>query len=198
MSATHNFATSLRCSETQVDAARWEAMYKKAFPTMTAAVPIRQDGWAQRGGIDRVITLASGKTITVDEKVRQKDFNDILLEYWSDTERRTPGWIAKDLACDFIAYTCLETERCFLLPFHLLRRAWKQHGREWVSRAEKEEEGYKKVVAQNRGYTTTSVAVSWDILYQAICDAMVVCFSPETLVVPHREEPTMEVACVRQ
>ena len=198
MSTVHNFATSLRCSETQVNAAFWEAVYRKAFPTMAAMVPIRQDGWAQRGGIDRIIVLASGKEIKIDEKVRQRDFNDVLLEYWSNTERRIPGWIAKDLACDFVAYAYLETQRCFFLPFPLLRRTWKQHGREWVSRAEKEEEGYKKVVAQNRGYTTTSVAVSWDILYQAICDAMVVCFSPETLVVPHREELTMEVACASQ
>ena len=198
MPVVHAFRDSLRRSETQVDAAWWEAVYRKAFPTMTAAVPIRQDGWAQRGGIDRVIVLASGKTLTVDEKVRQKDFNDVLLEYWSNTERRIPGWVAKDLACDFVAYAYLETQRCFLLPFHLLRRAWKQHGREWVSKAEREEEGYKKVVAQNRGYTTTSVAVSWDILYQAISDAMVIYFSPETLTVPRREEPTMEVACVRQ
>ena len=198
MSTVHSFATSLRRSETQVDAAWWEAVYRKAFPTMAAMVPIRQDGWAQRGGIDRIIVLASGKEIKIDEKVRQRDFNDVLLEYWSNTERRIPGWVAKDLACDFVAYAYLETQRCFLLPFLLLRRAWKQHGREWVSRAEKEEEGYKKVVAQNQGYTTTSVAVSWDILYQAISDAMVIYFSPETLTVPHREEPTTEATCPRQ
>ena len=191
MSTVHNFATSLRRSDVQVDAAWWEAVYKKAFPTMAAMVPVRQDGWAQRGGIDRVITLASGKTITVDEKVRQKDFNDILLEYWSDTERRTPGWIAKDLACDFIAYTYLETERCLLLPFHLLRRAWKQNGREWIAKAERQEEGFRKVVARNQGYTTTSVAVSWNVLSESLTDAMVVCFSPETLVTLHREELTM-------
>ena len=198
MSTVHNFATSLRRSETQIDAAWWEAVYRKAFPTMAAMVPIRQDGWAQRGGIDRIIILASGKEIKIDEKVRDRDFNDVLLEYWSNAERRIPGWVAKDLACDFVAYAYLETQRCFLLPFHLLRRAWKHHGREWVSRAEKKEEGYKKVVAQNRGYTTTSVAVSWDILYEAICDAMVVCFSPETLVTLHQEETTTEAACVSQ
>ena len=198
MSTVHNFATSLRRSETQIDAAWWEAVYRKAFPTMAAMVPIRQDGWAQRRGIDRIIILASGKEIKIDEKVRDRDFNDVLLEYWSNAERRIPGWVAKDLACDFVAYAYLETQRCFLLPLHLLRRAWKHHGREWVSRAEKKEEGYKKVVAQNRGYTTTSVAVSWDILYEAICDAMVVCFSPETLVTLHQEETTTEAACVSQ
>ena len=144
MSTVHNFATSLRRSETQIDAAWWEAVYRKAFPTMAAMVPIRQDGWAQRGGIDRIIILASGKEIKIDEKVRDRDFNDVLLEYWSNAERRIPGWVAKDLACDFVAYAYLETQRCFLLPFHLLRRAWKHHGREWVSRAEKKRKATRR------------------------------------------------------
>jgi len=215
MSTVHNFATSLRRSETQVDAAWWEAVYRKAFPTMAAMVSIRQDGWAQRGGIDRIIILASGKEIKIDEKIRQRDFNDVLLEYWSNTERRIPGWIAKDLACDFVAYTYLETQRCFLLPFLLLRRAWKQHGQDWIARAERQEEGFQKVVARNKafvgnglkssaearknqGYTTTSVAISWNVLSEALTDAMVICFSPETLVIPHGEEPTTETTYVKQ
>ena len=198
MSTVHNFATSLRRSEVQVDATWWEAVYRKAFPTMAAMVPVRQDGWAQRGGIDRIIILASGKEIKIDEKVRDRDFNDVLLEYWSNTERRIPGWIAKDLACDFVAYAYLETQRCFLLPFPLLRRAWKQHGREWVEKAESQEEEFRKVVARNQGYITTSVAVSWNVLSEALTDSMVICFSPETLVVPHREETTREATRLRQ
>ena len=198
----HDFATSLRRSEAQVDAGWWEVVYRKAFPTMKEMVSISEDGWAQRGGIDRLIVLTSGKVITVDEKVRLKDFNDVLLEYWSDTERRTPGWIAKDLACDFIAYAYLETQRCFLLPFHLLRRAWKQNGREWVSRAERKEEGFKKVVAQNRGYTTTSVAISWNVLSEALIDSAVIYFSPETIgfpeaeIIPTNSNPVPEVVNV--
>jgi hypothetical protein len=36
---------------------------------------------------------------------------DFLLEYWSDYERRSPGWIEKDLACDFIAYAFVPSRR---------------------------------------------------------------------------------------
>jgi hypothetical protein len=76
----HNFSDSLEKSKAQEDAAWWPVVYKKAFPGYVAAVSVRNDGWAQRGGIDRVITLKSGKTVTVDEKVRYESYNDILLE----------------------------------------------------------------------------------------------------------------------
>jgi hypothetical protein len=36
--------------------------------------------------------------------VRAADWPDILLEQWSDEERRKPGWVQKPLACDFVAY----------------------------------------------------------------------------------------------
>jgi len=96
------------------------------------AVSIREDGWAQRGGIDRVLTLQCGRTYTVDEKVRTENWPDILLEQWSDEERRIPGWIQKPLACDFIAYAYAPAETCYLLPVVRLQRAWRQRGREWI------------------------------------------------------------------
>ena len=61
----------------------WTDVYRGAFPDLLSMTNVRKDGWAQRGGIDRVLTLSSGKTITVDEKVREKVWPDILLERWS-------------------------------------------------------------------------------------------------------------------
>jgi hypothetical protein len=59
-------------------------MYRKAFPKLASAVAIREDGWAQRAGVDRVLTLECGRVYSVDEKVRTSDWPDILLEQWSD------------------------------------------------------------------------------------------------------------------
>lgn len=132
-------------------------------------VDVRKDGWAQRGGIDRVITLDSGKTITVDEKVRAKDWDDILLEYWSDQERRVPGWAAKPLACDFIAYAFVPSQTCYLLPALAMRRAWKDHGKHWF-------DTYGCVKARNeecgRRWTTVSTPVPIGELYDAIDAAL--------------------------
>ena len=51
-----------------------------------------------------------------DEKVRAEDWPDILLEQWSDEDRRAPGWVQKPLACDYIAYSFAPSGVCYLLP----------------------------------------------------------------------------------
>jgi hypothetical protein len=176
----HDFRQSLALSQQQEDAAWWPVVYSKAFPGFASMSSVRQDGWAQRGGIDRVVTLKSGKTITVDEKVRAKDWGDIALERWSDRERKTPGWVQKDLACDFIAYAFIPSQRCYLLPFLTLRKAWILEGKRWCELAETESGGFRVILAENRGYTTESIAVPTDILLASIRQAMIVSWSAES------------------
>lgn len=161
----HDFRTSLALSNQYADAPWWNVVYRQAFPNMVGHQSVREDGWAQRGGIDRVIVLASGKVLTVDEKVRSEVWPDILLEYWSDRERRVPGWVAKDLACDYLAYAFVPNATCYLLPFQELRRVWRRHHRAWVTQ-------HQKIEAHNNGYTTVSVAVPTAELLNAMKDAM--------------------------
>jgi hypothetical protein len=114
-----------------------------------------------------VLTLACGRTYSVDEKVRVSDWPDILLEQWSDEARRSPGWIQKPLACDFIAYAFAPSRKCYLLPVVPLQRAWRLNGRTWLAK-------YGQRRAYNPGYVSTSVPVPVPILLRAIADAMVV------------------------
>lgn len=137
-------------------------------------ISVRDDGWAQRGGIDRVITLSSGRTVTADEKVREKDYPDILWEYLSDAEKKRPGWCCKDLACDYIAYAFVPSQTCYLLPALQLRKAFLKHGREWVHLGRSRQNGFQIVRAVNDGYTTVSVAVPIRESLDAIRDAMVI------------------------
>lgn len=167
----HDFAASLALSRSFSDAPWWPELYNRAFPTLVSAVSVHDDGWAQRGGIDRVLTLACGRVYTVDEKVRTHDWPDILLEQWSDEERRSPGWVQKPLACDFIAYAFAPSRRCYLLPVNLLQRAWRLHGRTWLNC-----HGQRR--AQNRGYVSTSVPVPIADLMQGMIDAMLVGLEP--------------------
>ncbi len=132
LSRVHRFKDSLALSERFVDADWWEPLYKRAFPTLASAVAVREDGWAQRGGIDRLLTLSCGRTYTVDEKIRTEDWPDVLLERWSNERARSPGWVQKPLACDFIAYAYAPAATCVLLPVPSLQRAWRQHGRQWI------------------------------------------------------------------
>lgn len=163
----HDFQDSLQRSAAQADAPWWPEIYRRAFPSMVSMVSVRQDGWAQRGGIDRVLTLASGRTISIDEKVRDKDWPDIALERWSDEARKTPGWVQKPLACEFIAYAFVPSRRCYLLPTLTLQRAWRAFGREWC-------EIYPEIRAQNKGYVTVSVGVPIAALLSALGDVMLV------------------------
>lgn len=163
----HDFATSLALSNSYADAPWWLDIYRRAFPSLVSAVSVRDDGWAQRGGIDRVLTLACGRTYSVDEKVRTHDWPDILLEQWSDEQRRSPGWVQKPLACDFIAYAFAPSRKCYLLPVVPLQRAWRQRGRGWVAQF-----GLRR--ARNPGYVSASVPVPIDVLMPAMMDAMMV------------------------
>ena len=164
---THEFSESLAKSHEQASAPWWLEVYRKAFPSLSSYVCVRNDGWAQRGGIDRVLVLDSGRIIYVDEKVREKDWPDFLLERWSDEAREKPGWIQKPLACDFIAYAFVASSTCYLLPTQTLQRAWRMYGRQWIAI-------YGTIRAQNRGYVTASVPVPRGILLASLSDAMVV------------------------
>jgi hypothetical protein len=161
----HDFHKSLDESRAYTDAPWWQEVYTQAFPNVRSIVSVRDDGWAQRGGIDRLITLACGRTVTVDEKVRKKDWPDILLERWSDEDRRIPGWVQKPLACEFIAYAMVPSQKCYLLPTLTLQRAWRCHGRDWC-------EQYNEIRARNNGYVTLSVAVPTGTLFSALDSAM--------------------------
>ena len=173
----HDFDKSLALSHEQEGAEWWPKVYRAAFPNLLSMVSVRQNGWAQRGGIDRVLTLNCGKTLNIDEKVRQKDYGDVLLEYWSvmrDGKGVTRGWAAKDLACDYLAYAWIPTERCLLIPFQELRRAWRAHGREWVTLGLQETCGFCVVDAQNNGYVTRSVCVPESAFMDAIRESMLI------------------------
>lgn len=176
----HSFQDSLAKSHAQAEAPWWFDVYRQAFPGFVSMMNVRKDGWAQRGGIDRVVQLSSGRTVTVDEKVREKDWGDILLERWSDRDRQVPGWIQKDLACDYIAYAFVPSERCYLFPFLDLRRAWLSHGRRWCALAQNDRDGFRIVDAQNRGYVTQSIAIPTSDLFASLKDGMCVSWGAPT------------------
>jgi hypothetical protein len=174
MSEPHDFQHSLARSHAYADAPWWAVVYKQAFPSLRACVDVRADGWAQRAGIDRMITLACGRTVSVDEKVREKVWPDILLERWSNEKKRDPGWVQKALDCEFIAYAFVPTQTCFLFPTLTLQRAWRLHGRTWCRE-------YPEIRAQNKGYVTLSVAVPIDVVFAALHDAMKVCWTSSNM-----------------
>lgn len=145
----------------------WENVYSRAFVGYVGNLPVLGDSPAQRLGIDRFVILSSGKELRIDEKKRETVYPDILLEYLSNDQTGTPGWIEKDLLIDYIAYAFMPVKRVHLYPWQQLRLAWALHGRAWQKK-------YKKVPAQNAGYTTWSVAIPITTLDEAVRSVSVI------------------------
>lgn len=163
----HDFKEDLEFSQGTRTEEFWLAAYRKAFPNMVGQHPIVGDCAAQRQGIDRVISLSSGRDLKIDEKVRRKNYNDVLIEYLGDEEHGKPGWIEKDLAIDYIAYAFIPSRQCLLLPWPLLQRAWRLCGSEW-------QKNYPVIRARNPNYTTACVAVPIEELRTRIGQATLI------------------------
>ncbi len=172
MSIVHDFNESLRRSHMASDLPIWLEIYRQAFPDFLACVDHRDDGEHQRAGIDRSLTLANSKQILIDEKIRWKSYPDIALEYWSDRDRKSHGWVCKPLRADFICYAIAPTGQAYLLPVPQLQEAWRRHGEDWIS-------AYRPSInAQNRGYVTVSCGVPVAVLFKAIGECLRIKFTP--------------------
>lgn len=159
----HSFADSLEASKRNRDPKQWEKIYRVFFPTLIRIAYKDEDGRAQRLGIDTIITLENTRTIYIDEKERNEDYGDIFLEYYSAKETKSPGWVAKNLACDYIAYLIKPTGTCYMLPFQALRRAWRDTPTrfEWLGK-------YRRIPVKNVDYTTVGIAVPANVVLNAI------------------------------
>lgn len=107
---------------------------------------------SQYNGVDRIIYLENGKTLTIDEKIRSKDYDDILLEFISNDKKNTPGWMEKDLSIDYLAYAFLPSKTAYLFDWRMLKLAWSLYNQAW-------KDNYKIAKAENQHYVTHSVCV---------------------------------------
>jgi len=162
----NEFRKDLEWSESMSEQPWWEKVYRQAWVDFDTMTTIREDGWAQRAGIDRIVTLSSGKVIKIDEKARRIDYGDILLEHQSSKEHGTQGWVNKPLDADYIAYAIVPTAKCYLLPVHELQRAWRRFEETWRW-------DYGDKDAPNPGYTTVSTPVPTNVLRAALTTVMV-------------------------
>lgn len=146
----HNFRDSLRVEAENSGNLFWADIYSRCFGSIR--IELVTDPGMQKLGVDRLVHFPDGRMLQIQEKFRQTDYGgDILLEYWSDKERRLPGWIAQDSAADFLTYN-VANKYAYVFSWPRLRSAWKRCHKRFVN------EG-RKIVAQNHGYTTHSVAL---------------------------------------
>lgn len=178
----HDFRDRLDMSHRWADAPWWDEVYTDAFGSGTVSVDLRGDGKHQRLGIDRSLTLTNGKQVYVDEKVREKDWGDFLLERWSDVDARRPGWAQdRQLLTDYIAYAVIPAGVCWLWPVLQLHRAWFKYGQDWVRRAEDPTcHDFRLVTATSvsgdRQWRTESLCLPREVLTGALGSAFTIWF----------------------
>lgn len=146
----------------------WNDVYKKAFPDMTNHMRGKKEFCkSQIMGVDRIIYLENGKTITIDEKIRTKIYEDIALEYISNDQKNTPGWMEKDLSIDYLAYAFLPSKTAYLFDWRMLKRVWGKYKEIW-------KEKYFIAKAKNESYITYSVCIPIDLLMKKCSIASII------------------------
>lgn len=166
--AIHDFHERKAYSLQAGDESFWSAVYAEYFADLARIETVEYPDPRQFKGIDRVLHMTSGDSVTIDEKKRARDYPDILLEYLSNSRTRSLGWVEKPLYTDYIAYAFMPSQTVYLYPAYLLRRAWQQNKLEWLQK-------YPPKRADNHGYYSLSCAVPIDVLDRAVIGAGRVC-----------------------
>lgn len=111
--------------------------YKRVFPGVERCSAVTGVE-LQTAGIDKILRFKRGslrQSITIDEKIRYSFYNDILLEEYSNYERRTPGWLIKNnTLCDYISYIFKDQEIVYLFEYKKLKESWDRNYEYWLEK----------------------------------------------------------------
>jgi len=162
-----DFKTDLEYSLEVRESEFIDLFYMRVFPLLDR-IEVVTDLDRQKLGIDKVLWFANGDKVTIDEKRRRTDWGDVLLELWSNYERRTWGWLFT-MHSDYIVYIVVPSKTVLLLPVLLLRCAWKCNGKRW-------RKIYPIKDAYNPGYKTRNIFIPTQILLDAISKQLVLDF----------------------
>lgn len=160
----HDFQEKLVESQKIQKAEFWHFLYERFFGAGITFKLNEEDSYGQRLGIDRTVIVSGGKTYQIEEKIRFQSYDDILLEFVSNSKRNTPGWVCKPLMADFILYVNLPLSNAYWLPVAPLQRAWKIHGKSWIKR--------RTIPAYNHGYETLNTPVTVPEMNDAIIESL--------------------------
>lgn len=147
----------------------WENIYKQAFPDYLSIITI-SNRVAQGMGIDKILISNKGEVIAIEEKLRREDWPDFALEY--ESSPGSPGWIEKNLKCNYFAYAFEPSKTVYLFKWSELQTAWFENKEEWFKE-------YEIKYSNNKGYTTLSLCIPKYILLDLL---------PNTQMFRYKEE----------
>lgn len=121
--------------------------------------------YLQKHGIDKIIKLKDGTCFSVEEKIRENDYGDILLETWSVVEKGEKGWPYKILS-DYLLYYKSKNRKLYLIQTTLLKIVWSRNHKKWEKKYPK-----KSTFTKDRNYKTEFICVPEDVFFNEITDA---------------------------
>jgi hypothetical protein len=152
--------------EYSLDPARnetYDKFYYEQFPQLELVKSV-EDLTEQSKGIDKILCFPNGNKVKVEEKTRTKDFNDILLELYSNYSEKKLGWL---FTCqsEYLMYYIEPSKKAYILPMQLLRMVWKNNHIEWQKK-------YKTTQAKNKNYASLNIAIPEKVLMEALISEM--------------------------
>jgi len=111
----------------------WKAVYQQVFPYFKKAKRLPGTHQLQNLGVDKILRTEAGKDIFLEEKFDRTTYDNFFLEYISNLEKETPGWLVKPVLTDYLAYVRLGMGKCYFIPFPPLQMAWLEHGDRWLA-----------------------------------------------------------------
>jgi hypothetical protein len=115
-------------------------------------------------GVDYwAIRPTGSRPLGIDIKCREEDYNDLLLEFVSNSATGSPGWtINRTNITDFVLYLWPESD--VLISYPLLRAATVEHLDEWRTRYPES----SNHTTTGGDYRTRWIAVPDPVVYQSI------------------------------
>ena len=142
----------------------WQGIYKAAFGALDT-IELVVDKQEQKKGVDVIVYLPDGQAIKVEEKIRRKNWDDIVLEVWSDKKRKIPGWAVKEQEANILAYGFFQGKYAHLFERQKLRTVFIENGRTWAKE-------FGTITAHNQGYDTVSIPVPIRVLQETMGKSM--------------------------
>lgn len=104
----------------------------------------------QKSGVDVLLKLKDKKYLTIEEKFRFSDYEDLLIEIWSAKERNSIGWTIDDKKItDYLVYV---TNRIYFFDYKKLRNLAKENLDNWTNK-------YQMISVKNEGYTSINLII---------------------------------------
>jgi hypothetical protein len=125
-------------------------------------------------GVDFVVTLRNGAELYIDLKSRETGASkywknnepELALEVFSVVETKTAGWTLDEAkVTDYIYYTFADIKTFYLIPFQLLRIAFRRNFTQWQNTYKIKQQ---KSHSNGRLWTSSAIFVPASIVLDAV------------------------------